>query len=122
MCFQTVAPSQLGSEKTSITSEFATLPLGAANEAGLNSRSRLKLKLHGTISTPSLRRGLLFAWSWHPWLSSKALMAGIGNKKAFTVHLSDEMAAMIDLKRKEWGLRSRGEVIERLLGWMVEPT
>ena len=49
-------------------------------------------------------------------------MAGIGNKKAFTVHLSDEMAAMIDLKRKEWGLRSRGEVIERLLGWMVEPT
>ena len=47
-------------------------------------------------------------------------MARIGNKKAFTVHLSDEMAAMIDLKRKEWGLRSRGEVIERLLGWMVE--
>ena len=49
-------------------------------------------------------------------------MARIGNKKAFTVHLSDEMAAMIDLKRKEWGLRSRGEVIERLLGWMVEPS
>ena len=48
-------------------------------------------------------------------------MARIGNKKAFTVHLSDEMAAMIDLKRKEWGLRSRGEVIERLLGWMIEP-
>ena len=92
--FQADAPSQLGSEKTSI----------------------------GTISTPSLRRGLLFSWSWHPWLSSKALMARTGNKKAFTVHLSDEMAAMIDLKRKEWGLRSRGEVIERLLGWMVEPT
>ena len=49
-------------------------------------------------------------------------MARIGNKKAFTIHLSDEMAAMIDLKRKEWGLKSRGEVIERLLGWMVEPT
>ena len=49
-------------------------------------------------------------------------MARIGNKKAFTVHLSDEMAAMIDLKRKEWGLRSRGEVIERLLGCMVEPS
>ena len=48
-------------------------------------------------------------------------MARIGNKKAFTVHLSDEMAAMIDLKRKEWGLRSRGEVIESLLGWMLEP-
>ena len=47
-------------------------------------------------------------------------MARIGNKKAFTVHLSDELTAMIDRKRKEWGLRSRGEVIERLLGWMVE--
>ena len=47
-------------------------------------------------------------------------MARIGNKKAFTVHLSDEMATMIDLKRKEWGLKSRGEVIERLLGWMIE--
>ena len=59
---------------------------------------------------------------WHPWLSSQDLMARIGNKKAFTIHLSHEMAAMLDLKRKEWGLRSRGEVIERLLGWMVEPT
>ena len=49
-------------------------------------------------------------------------MARIGNKKAFTIHLSDEIASMIDLKRKEWGLRSRGEVTERLLGWMVKPT
>ena len=47
-------------------------------------------------------------------------MARIGNKKAFTIHLSDEMAAMIDLKRKEWGLRSRGEVIQHLLGWMIK--
>ena len=49
-------------------------------------------------------------------------MARIGNKKAFTVHLSDEIAEMIDHKRKEWGLKSRGEVLERLLGWMVEPS
>ena len=49
-------------------------------------------------------------------------MARIGNTKAFTVHLSDEMAALIDRKRKEWGLKSRGEVIEHLLGWMVEPS
>ena len=47
-------------------------------------------------------------------------MARIGNKNALTIHLSDEMAAMIDLKRKEWGLRSRGEVIQHLLGWMIE--
>ena len=47
-------------------------------------------------------------------------MARIGNKKALTIHLTDEMAAMIDLKRKEWGLRSRGEVIQHLLGWMIE--
>ena len=47
-------------------------------------------------------------------------MARIGNKKALTLHLNDEMAAMIHRKRKEWGLRSRGEVIEHLLGWMLE--
>ena len=47
-------------------------------------------------------------------------MARIGNKKALTIHLTDEMAVMIDLKRKEWGLRSRGEVIQHLLGWMIE--
>ena len=47
-------------------------------------------------------------------------MARIGTKKAFTVHLSDDMAVMLDHKRKEWGLRSRGEVIEHLLGWMLE--
>ena len=47
-------------------------------------------------------------------------MARIGSNKAFTIHLSDEMAAMIDLKRKQWDLRSRGEVIERLLGWILE--
>ena len=46
-------------------------------------------------------------------------MSSIGNKTAFSVHLSDEMAAMIDRKRKEWGLKTCGEVIERLLGWMV---
>ena len=44
------------------------------------------------------------------------------NNKTFTIHLSDEIAAMIERKRKEWGLKSRGEVIERLLSWMVEPT
>ena len=43
-------------------------------------------------------------------------------KRTVTIRLSDETAAMIDLKRKEWDLKSRGEVIERLLGWMVEPT
>ena len=47
-------------------------------------------------------------------------MARLGNKKAITMHLSDEMAEMIDKKRKEWGLRSRGQVLEHLLGWMVE--
>ena len=54
-------------------------------------------------------------------MRSQALMARIGNKKAFTIHLSDEMAAMIDLQVARVGPKSRGEVIERLLGWMVEP-
>ncbi|QNI68460.1 hypothetical protein SynBMKMC1_02404 [Synechococcus sp. BMK-MC-1] len=49
-------------------------------------------------------------------------MRQIKNKKAITIHLSDELATMIDLKRKEWGLRSRGDVLEHLLGWMVETT
>ena len=43
-------------------------------------------------------------------------MARIGDEKAFTVHLSDEMAAIIDLNRKDCSLKSRGEVLERLLG------
>ena len=60
--------ASLGLRKPQLRLHLATLPLGAANEAGLNSRSRLKLKLHGTISNPCLLRGLLFAWSWHPWL------------------------------------------------------
>ena len=47
-------------------------------------------------------------------------MARINGKKAVTIHLSNEMAELIDKKRKEWGLRSRGEVLEHLLGWMVE--
>jgi len=71
-----------------------------------------------TFKKPHRSKGLN---RWHPWLSSQELMARIGNKKVLTIHLSDEMAAMIDLKRKEWGLRSRGEVIESLLGWMIEP-
>ena len=49
-------------------------------------------------------------------------MARIGNKNPLTIHLTDEMAAIIDLKQKEWGLRSRGEVIQHLLGWIIEPS
>ena len=49
-------------------------------------------------------------------------MARINGKKAVTIHLSNEMAELIDKKRKEWGLRSRGEVLEHLLGWMAEPS
>ena len=58
----------------------------------------------------------------HSWSSCRLLMHHIKNKKAITIHLSDELATMIDLKRKEWGLRSRGDVLEHLLGWMVETT
>ena len=49
-------------------------------------------------------------------------MARTNNKKAVTIHLSNEMAELIDKKRKEWGLRSRGEVLEHLLGWMAAPS
>ena len=43
-------------------------------------------------------------------------------KKTVTIHLSDETAAMIDRKLKQWSLKSRGEVIEQVLGWMVQPS
>ena len=49
-------------------------------------------------------------------------MARTNNKKAVKIHLSNEMAELIDKKRKEWGLRSRGEVLEHLLGWMAAPS
>ena len=32
------------------------------------------------------------------------------------VHLNAEL----DRRRKQWGLKSRGAVLEQLLGWMVE--
>ena len=38
----------------------------------------------------------------------------------FHAWVHDEVAEMIDKKRKEWGLKSRGQVLEHLLGWMVE--
>ena len=44
------------------------------------------------------------------------------DKKTVTIRVSDETAAMIERRRKQWSFKSRGEVIEYLLGWMVEPT
>ena len=43
-------------------------------------------------------------------------------KKTVTVHLSDETAAMIDRKLKQWSLKNRSEVIEQVLDWYVQPT
>ena len=44
-----------------------------------------------------------------------------GNKTV-TVQLSDETAAMIDRKLKQWSLKSGSEVIEQVLGWYVHPS
>ena len=30
------------------------------------------------------------------------------------------LIAELDRRRKQWGLKSRGAVLEQLLGWMVE--
>ena len=35
-----------------------------------------------------------------------------------TVELSPELVKVLDKHRLDWGARSRGEVVERLLGWM----
>ena len=35
-----------------------------------------------------------------------------------TVELSSELLKVLDKHRRDWGARSRGEVVEMLLGWM----
>ena len=35
-----------------------------------------------------------------------------------TVELSPELVKVLDQRRRDWGARSRGEVVEMLLGWM----
>ena len=39
-------------------------------------------------------------------------MARFRDKRAVTIHLSDEMVKMIEQKRKQWGPKSRGDVRE----------
>ena len=34
------------------------------------------------------------------------------------VELSPELVKVLDQRRRDWGARSRGEVVEMLLGWM----
>ena len=38
----------------------------------------------------------------------------------YSVAITPELKAELDRRRKEWGLSSRGEVLERLLGWMIQ--
>ena len=35
-----------------------------------------------------------------------------------TVQLSPELVQVLDQRRRDWGAKSRGEVVEMLLGWM----
>ena len=37
-----------------------------------------------------------------------------------TVELSPELVKVLDKRRRDWGARSRGEVVEMLLGWMTK--
>ena len=37
-----------------------------------------------------------------------------------TISMSPELIEELERRRREWGLRSKGEVLERLLGWMLE--
>ena len=34
------------------------------------------------------------------------------------VELSPELVKVLDQRRRDWGAKSRGEVVEMLLGWM----
>ena len=35
-----------------------------------------------------------------------------------TVELSPELLKVLEQRQRDWGARSRGEVVEMLLGWM----
>ena len=37
-----------------------------------------------------------------------------------TISMSPELSQELDRRCKEWNLKSKGEVLEHLLGWMVE--
>ena len=37
-----------------------------------------------------------------------------------TISMSPELIEELERRCHEWGLRSKGEVLERLLGWMLE--
>ena len=37
-----------------------------------------------------------------------------------TISMSPELIEELERRRHEWGLRSKGEVLEHLLGWMLE--
>lgn len=39
-----------------------------------------------------------------------------------TVELSPELVKVLDQRRLDWGVKSRGEVVEMLLGWMKKKT
>ena len=41
-------------------------------------------------------------------------------RRKTTICITPEMAAAIEGRRKQWGLKSKGEVIERLLDWMMK--
>ena len=37
-----------------------------------------------------------------------------------SIRMDVHLIAELDRRRKQWGLKSRGAVLEQLLGWMVE--
>ena len=38
----------------------------------------------------------------------------------YPVAITPQLKSELDRRRKEWGLSSRGQVLERLLGWLLE--
>ena len=43
------------------------------------------------------------------------------SKTHMSVRIRVELLAEIERRRRLWDLRSRGEVLEAMLGWMTEP-
>ena len=43
------------------------------------------------------------------------------SKTHMSIRIRVELLAEIERRRRLWDLRSRGEVLEAMLGWMTEP-
>ena len=72
-----------------------------------------------SLPEDSNKRGEYFEKVFIPWFLKKEKLMTVASKK-MTICITPEMSAAIEGRRKQWGLKSKGEVIERLVDWMTK--